>query len=63
MSHGLQLDLSYTYSKSIDLGSDAERACRGWCGGISSIVNTWNPGTNRAVSDFDTTHIITGDWV
>ena len=63
MSQGLQLDLSYTYSKSIDLGSDAERACRGWCGGISSIVNSWNPGTNRGISDFDTTHIITGDWV
>ena len=63
MSQGLQLDLSYTYSKSIDLGSDAERNCRGWCGGISSIVNTWNPGTNRGVSDFDTTHIFTGDWV
>jgi hypothetical protein len=62
MSQGLQLNLSYTYSKSMDLGSDAERACR-YCGGSSSIINTWNPGANRGVSDFDTTHIITGDWV
>jgi hypothetical protein len=25
MSHGLQFDFNYTYSKSIDISSDAER--------------------------------------
>ncbi|MEO6805161.1 MAG: carboxypeptidase-like regulatory domain-containing protein [Edaphobacter sp.] len=66
MSHGLQADISYTFSKSIDYGSDAERSTEfsaGVAAGNSSIINSWNPGLNRAVSDFDTTHILTVDWV
>jgi hypothetical protein len=66
MSHGFQADISYTYSRSIDFGSDAERATEfsnGVAFGNSSIINTWNPALNRAVSDFDTTHLITVDWV
>jgi hypothetical protein len=66
MSHGLQADISYTYSRSIDYGSDAERATEfsnGVALGSSSIINTWNPSLNRGVSDFDTTHLITVDWV
>ena len=63
-SHGLQADVSYTYSKSLDLGSDAERTCQFCRGGVfSPIISTWNPRDNYAVSDFDTTHIINGDWV
>ena len=46
MSHGIQFDFNYTYSKSIDLCSDAERA-----GGFSymnfsggcQIFNAWSP--------------------
>jgi hypothetical protein len=30
---------------------------------FSPIISTWNPRDNYAVSDFDTTHIINGDWV
>ena len=63
MSGGLQFDLNYTYSKSIDLGSDAERVNQyeggsGVAGGgfASFIMNTWSPKQNRAVSDFDATH-------
>ncbi len=66
MSHGLQADISYTFSKSIDFGSDAERATEfsnGVAFGNSSIINTWKPSLNRAVSDFDTKHLITVDWV
>ena len=66
MTHGLQADISYTYSKSIDFGSDAERSTEfssGVATGSSSIINTWKPYLNRAVSDFDTTHLITVDWV
>jgi Carboxypeptidase regulatory-like domain len=66
MSHGLQADISYTYSRSIDYGSDTERATEfsnGVAFGNSSIINTWNPALNRGVSDFDTTHLITVDWV
>ena len=64
MSHGLQADFSYTLSKSIDMGSDAERASEiSANGSFSDIINTWNPSLNRAVSDFDTKHLITFDWV
>jgi hypothetical protein len=72
MTHGLQMDLSYTYSKSMDLGSDAERTCTfcateapngGSIGTFSQIIDAWNPKSNYSVSDFDTTHLITGDWV
>ncbi len=69
-SHGLQLDVSYTYSRSIDYGSDSERGVsfgQSNDGGnafvISSIINTWKPYLNRGVSDFDTTHLLTVDWV
>lgn len=63
-SHGLQADFSYTLSKSIDMGSDSERASEiGSNGSFSNIINTWNPSLNRGVSDFDTKHLITFDWV
>ena len=62
-SHGLSMDVSYTYSRSIDMGSDAERA-GGWAtGSFSDILNTWKPSLNRGVSDFDTKHLVTVDWV
>ena len=77
MSHGLQMDLSYTYSSSIDMGSDAERSSElststspsvtspsgNGASSFSSIINSFNPGLNRGVSDFDTRHLITLDWV
>ncbi len=69
MTHGFQFDFGYTFSKSIDMGSDAERNTE-FTGGVngggnsfSSILNTWKPQLNRAVSDFDTHHLITADWV
>lgn len=63
-SHGLQFDFSYTLSKSIDFGSDAERNTE-FTGtySFSSILNTWKPYLNHGVSDFDTHHLITADWV
>lgn len=66
MSHGLQADISYTYSRSIDMGSDAERTSEfsnGVAFASSQILNTWKPYLNRAVSDFDTTHLLTIDYV
>lgn len=59
--HGVQFDFNWTYSKSIDLGSDAERAPN--FGGISAIVNTWNPGQFRAPSDFDIRHSLNSNWI
>lgn len=61
---GLQLDFSYTLSRSIDMGSDTERSTEiGNNGSFSNILNSYKPSLNRGVSDFDTTHLITEDWV
>ncbi len=71
MHQGLQADFSYTFSKSIDLGSDAERGANtnylpgSYTGynSFSQIVNAFNPKLNRAVSDYDVRHLLTADWV
>jgi hypothetical protein len=64
MSHGLQFDFNYTYSKSIDWGSDAERFSSFAGQGTSQpIVNTWFPRQMSAVSDYDTTHAFNANWV
>ena len=73
MSHGLQVDFSYTVGKSIDLESDAERtstfgttSTTSSIGGkttFSQILDAWNPWKNRGPSDFDTRHLITASWV
>jgi Carboxypeptidase regulatory-like domain len=61
-SHGLDLMVSYTFSKSIDEGSDAERSIEfSTSTALSSIINTWKPQLNRAPSDFDTRHLVTVD--
>ena len=63
MSHGVQFDFNYTYSKSIDLSSDAERV--GTFGGIggSQVINSWSPFQFRGVSDFDATHQFNANWI
>ncbi|HEY1659928.1 MAG TPA: carboxypeptidase regulatory-like domain-containing protein [Candidatus Sulfotelmatobacter sp.] len=64
MTKGLQLDFSYTLSKSLDLGSDTERTCEYCNGGVASpIISTWHPRDNYAVSDFDTRHMLNGEGV
>jgi hypothetical protein len=63
MRHGFQADINYTYSKSLDLGSDAERNNLEQGSPASFIINTWKPGLNKAVSDFNTTNLVTIDWV
>ncbi|MGA9720185.1 MAG: TonB-dependent receptor [Acidobacteriaceae bacterium] len=63
-SHGLQADFSYTFSKSIDMGSDTQRAGIHTANNTSSVIlNAWNPEYNRAPSDFDTRHLITANFV
>ncbi|MBV8674378.1 MAG: TonB-dependent receptor, partial [Acidobacteriaceae bacterium] len=64
-SHGVSFDFSYTYSNSIDMGSDSERGTEfNYHGGnFSNILNTWKPYLNRGHSDFDVRHLITTDWV
>lgn len=67
VSRGVQFDLNYTYSKSIDITSGATRL--GFNSSInvgapgSRLVNAWDPNQRRAVSDFDTTHQINADWI
>ena len=63
MKHGLQFDLNYTFSKSIDEGSNAERINQFEGGGFSQIINSWSPKQARAVSDFDTRHQINTNWI
>jgi len=64
MSSGLQFDLNYTFSKSIDIGSNAERINEFEGFGFGSqVINSWAPNQLRAVSDFDTRHQINANWV
>jgi hypothetical protein len=55
MSHGIQFDFNYTYSKSIDIASDAERVGE-WGGLGGAVINSWDPSAGRADSDFDLRH-------
>src|ERR1022692_2794829 len=69
MSRGVQMELSYTFSKSLDMGSDAELTMYSSSTGTSAgssfgaVLNAWNPRLNYAVSDFDVRHLVTGSWV
>lgn len=61
-AHGLQVDASYTFSKSLDLGSDAERFTEIAATGFSTIINSFNPKMNKGVSDFNVANNITTNW-
>jgi len=66
MSGGVQFDVNYTFSKSIDLSSSAERVLpyNGVSGGIGgNIVNSWSPNQQRGISDFDNTHQLNTNFV
>ncbi|QNI37155.1 TonB-dependent receptor [Edaphobacter albus] len=60
---GLQADFNYTYSKSLDSTSQAERL--GSSGGINNaqIFNTWNPNQLYGPSDFDLRHQINANYI
>jgi hypothetical protein len=60
-THGLQFDFNYTYSASFDIGSDAERSRT--YGGLSAIINTWDPNAMRGPSDFDARHQLNSNWI
>jgi hypothetical protein len=61
-SHGFQFDFNYTYSRSFDVSSDANRiTSEGGLGG--QIINPWQPKAERAVSDFDLTHQVNANWI
>jgi len=60
---GLAFNFSYTYANSIDMGSDTERASEFTTNSFSFITNSFKPSLNRGVSDFDTRHLLTGDFI
>jgi hypothetical protein len=62
-SHGLQFDLNYTYSHSIDNMSAAANSAFGANGAGGILCDAINLRTCRANSDFDVTHNITADWI
>jgi hypothetical protein len=64
MSHGILFDFNYTYSKSLDIQSDATSV--GNCGiacGFGSVINSWSPYQLYGPSAFDLRHQINADWV
>ncbi|MBI5280488.1 MAG: carboxypeptidase regulatory-like domain-containing protein [Candidatus Solibacter usitatus] len=52
-SGGDTVDVNYTFSKSIDLRSNTERAASS--SGV--LWNPWQPGLMKGVSDYDNTHL------
>jgi hypothetical protein len=61
-SQGLQFTFNYTYSKSIDLSSDAARI--GPHAGLGGqVINAWSPNALRAISDYDLPQQINFTWV
>jgi Carboxypeptidase regulatory-like domain len=62
MSHGVQFTLNYTYSRSFDISSDANRiTIEGGLGG--QVIDPWKTQALRSVSDFDLTHQINANWI
>ncbi len=61
-SQGVQFDFYYTFSKSLDISSDAERI-GAWGGLGGQVINSWDYKALRGPSDFDTTHQVTANWV
>ena len=61
--NGLQFDFDYTFAKSLDLGSDAERLPSFNSRGFSQIINSFDPKLNKAPSDFDVRHSIAANMI
>jgi hypothetical protein len=62
MRHGFQFDFNYTFSKSIDIFSDATRV-GAWGGLGGQIINSWAPNAMRGVSDYDAKHQFNANWI
>jgi len=67
LSQGLQFDLNYTFSKSIDITSNATRLGFSSSTNVgapgSRLANAFSPNSRRAVSDFDTPHQLNLNWI
>jgi hypothetical protein len=68
-SNGVQFDVNYTYSKSLDITSTASRVGFAVVGyqniGLvgSRLENAFSPDSQYAVSDFDMTHQLNANWI
>jgi hypothetical protein len=62
MEHGVQFDFNYTFSKSIDISSDATRIAA-WSGLGGQVINAFDPKAMRAVSDYDAKHQFNANWI
>ena len=59
----LQADVNYTYSKSMDIVSQAERLNTSAGVNYAQILNSWEPNQLYGVSDFDVTHQINTNYL
>jgi hypothetical protein len=60
---GLQADVNYTYSKSMDITSQSERLNTSGATNYAQILNSWAPNQLYGVSDFDATHQINSNYI
>jgi hypothetical protein len=64
LTHGLQFDVNYTYSHSIDNNSDTANQNGNFQPGVTAILcDATNPHACRGNSEFDAKHIINADLV
>jgi hypothetical protein len=61
-TQGVQYQFNYTYSRCIDIESDAERVPI-YGGFDGQVVNAWDPGQLRGVCDYDMTHQINSNFI
>jgi hypothetical protein len=60
---GLQTDFNYTFSKSLDATSQAERLGSSGSVNNAQIINTWAPSQLYGPSDFDLRHQINANYI
>jgi hypothetical protein len=60
---GLQTDFNYTFSKSLDITSQAERLNSSGSTNYAQIMNSWAPNQLYGASDFDARHQINSNYI
>ena len=60
---GLQADFNYTYSKSLDITSQAERLGNSASTNYAQIMNSWKPNQLYGPSDSDVRHQLNSNFV
>jgi len=60
---GLEADVNYTFSKSMDITSQSERLNTSGATNYAQILNSWMPNQLYGVSDFDAAHQINSNYI